>query len=184
MLLFSLILIRLTSAQEVDLGGLLPPDYDAGFRPGGLWGPMNVSISLYVNDLLNTENKDQVLWKMLINTFLNLSFSPCQTITLDITLVQQWVDRRLNTSVIGRNRNFIVTDSAVINRFWTPKLYFVNGISVATMRTIGGQQRLTITGDSLLSYSQHVRALMMVRGGVKIWRIFWFLILFLLFSVQ
>ena len=82
--------------------------------------------------------------------------------------MQQWVDRRLNTSVIGRNRNFIVTDSAVINRFWTPKLYFVNGISVATMRTIGGQQRLTITGDSLLSYSQHVRALMMVRGGVKI----------------
>lgn len=75
-------------------------------------------------------------------------------------MVQQWHDTRLNVSVIGRNQNFIVTQPSIIQQFWLPDVYFVNGLSATVVNAFQAVQKLTITGDSLLSYAQRINALL------------------------
>ena len=83
-----------------------------------------------------------------------------QTIQVDIILVEQWHDERLNLSSIEPNQNFVVTQPALIKQFWLPDMYFVNGLSATLVNAFQSVQKLTITSDGLVSYAQRINALL------------------------
>ena len=83
-----------------------------------------------------------------------------QTIQVDIILVQQWRDERLNTSSIGQNQNFVITQPSIIKNFWLPDLYLVNGLSATVVNAFQAVQKLTITSENMISYAQRVNAML------------------------
>ncbi|KAH9389403.1 hypothetical protein TYRP_023349, partial [Tyrophagus putrescentiae] len=118
---------------------IVPKNYDAQMKPGK--DTLNISISLYVNDLIGAVDKDQ-------------------TIQLDIILIEQWTDDRLNLSAIDQNQNFIVTTPSIIKKFWLPDLYFVNGLSATVVNAFQAVQKLTVTSNGLITYAQRINTML------------------------
>lgn len=137
-----LCIVCYVQTQEVNVSRIVPVNYDAQMRPGNpLEGTLNISISVYVNDLIGAVDKDQ-------------------TIQLDIILVQQWTDDRLNLSAIDKYQNFIVTTPSIIKKFWIPDLYFANGLSATVVNAFQAVQKLTVTSDGLLTYAQRINTML------------------------
>lgn len=103
-------------------------------------------------------DKDQVGCTFHVSVVCHTLFLPLQTFQVDIILVQEWTDNRLNLSEI--EQNLVVTQPAGIRQFWLPEMYFVNGLSATVVNAFQSVQKLTINREGLMNYAQRINALL------------------------
>lgn len=79
-----------------------------------------------------------------------------QTFQVDLIILQEWYDFRLNFNDIQGTVE--MSDPSLIERFWTPDLYIINAQSASIINSFHSVQKLTITEAGLMHYSMRVHS--------------------------
>lgn len=121
----------------VDINTLLPAGYNNQMRPSPQLGTTEVKVEMIVDNLISSDEIEQ-------------------SITLDIWLATRWHDDR----IVGSNLtgDVIVTDDNLIGHFWSPELYFINGLDVSVVDAFRPIRRLAVASGGAMLLEQRLNA--------------------------
>ncbi|OTF82891.1 hypothetical protein BLA29_013336, partial [Euroglyphus maynei] len=97
----------------------------------------NVSISIFVNELRGVGDVQQ-------------------NYEIDLTLTLEWFEPRILSDQI--DRQIVVSEDYIINKFWLPDLYIVNAQSITVINSVNPIQKLIITEHGMMYYVRRLDA--------------------------
>lgn len=168
--LFIFVFCVLCKCQEIDVGSIIPSNYDQNILPTNYNGILqkNDKLCLIKNTFRNVRSCCFTLCKRIFRSnwskpgkhffYINKYWQNFKSFQADIFLLQEWTDFRLANNEMKMNQTLVLTQPEGISQIWRPDLYFVNSRNVKQINSLETVEKMTIDNEGNIAYMLRLSA--------------------------